>query len=139
VQLDHILKNAVIKGASDVHLSPLTPPIIRVNTRLIKLNEEAMHKEELEQMALCILGLDNYKVFDAQGRSIPPIISTGGELRVNIYRHRGMIAIAARIIKTEIPTLNTGLPKPLEPCALSQRADFGDRPTGSGNLLLWPV
>ncbi|NLW92669.1 MAG: type IV pili twitching motility protein PilT, partial [Syntrophomonadaceae bacterium] len=54
MQLDQILKTAVKKGASDVHLSALTPPIIRVNTRLIKLNEEAMHKEELEQMALYI-------------------------------------------------------------------------------------
>jgi len=113
VQLDHLLKTAVDKGASDVHLSALTPPIIRINTRLVKLNDELLHREELEQMALCILGLDNYKTFDDQGEIDTSYHIDGvGNFRVNIYRHRGMIAIAARIIKTEIPTLEyLGLPE----------------------------
>jgi len=113
VQLDQILKAAVRKGASDVHLSPLTPPIIRLNTRLIKLDNSILSKEEMEQTALYILGLDDYKVFDKQGEIDTSYQIDGvGNFRINIYRHRGMIAIAARIIKTEIPSLEyLGLPE----------------------------
>lgn len=113
MQLDQILKAAVRKGASDVHLSPLTPPIIRLNTRLIKLDNSILSKEEMEQTALYILGLDDYKVFDKQGEIDTSYQIDGiGNFRVNIYRHRGMIAIAARIIKTEIPSLEyLGLPE----------------------------
>ncbi|HNX27974.1 MAG TPA: PilT/PilU family type 4a pilus ATPase [Syntrophomonadaceae bacterium] len=113
MQLDQILKAAVRKGASDVHLSPLTPPIIRLNTRLIKLDNSILSKEEMEQTALYILGLDDYKVFDKQGEIDTSYQIDGvGNFRINIYRHRGMIAIAARIIKTEIPSLEyLGLPE----------------------------
>jgi len=113
VQLDQILKAAVRKGASDVHLSPLTPPIIRLNTRLIKLDNSILSKDEMEQTALYILGLDDYKVFDKQGEIDTSYQIDGvGNFRINIYRHRGMIAIAARIIKTEIPSLEyLGLPE----------------------------
>ena len=113
MQLDQILKAAVRKGASDVHLSPLTPPIIRLNTRLIKLDNSILSKDEMEQTALYILGLDDYKVFDKQGEIDTSYQIDGvGNFRINIYRHRGMIAIAARIIKTEIPSLEyLGLPE----------------------------
>lgn len=111
--LDEILKAAVDSGASDVHLSPLTPPIIRLNTRLVKLNDTVLHKEQLEQMALHILHDDGFKAFVEEGEIDTSYRIEGtGNFRVNIYRHQGMVAIAARIIKTEIPTLEyLGLPE----------------------------
>ena len=67
MELNEILKTAVDRGASDVHLSPLTPPIIRFNTRLIELNDTVLEKEELEQMALGILGDKAHRVFMVEG------------------------------------------------------------------------
>ena len=111
--LDEILKAGVDSGASDVHLSPLTPPIIRLNTRLVKLNDTVLHKEQLEQMALHILHDDGFKAFVEEGEIDTSYRIEGtGNFRVNIYRHQGMVAIAARIIKTEIPDLEyLGLPQ----------------------------
>lgn len=113
MQLDHILKAAVKKGASDVHLSPEIAPIIRLNTRLEELDNTVLSREEMEHMALYVLGLENYKIFEAKGEIDTSYHIDGtGNFRMNIYRHRGMIAIAARIIKTEIPTLEyLGLPE----------------------------
>ncbi|NLW90761.1 MAG: type IV pili twitching motility protein PilT, partial [Syntrophomonadaceae bacterium] len=106
MQLDLILKTAVDKGASDVHLSPDIAPIIRFNTRLEKLDAAAFSQRAMEQMALYVLGPENYKIFAGRGEIDTSYHIDGvGNFRVNIYRHRSMIAIAARIIKTEIPTL----------------------------------
>lgn len=133
--LNEILKAGVEIGASDVHLSALTPPIIRLNTRLMKLNDRVLQKEELEQMALEILGDKAHRVFMVDGEIDTSYWIEGvGNFRVNIYRHQGMVAIAARIIKTEIPDLEyLGLPATLTSLA---RYPSGliliTGPTGSG-------
>lgn len=113
MQLDLILKTAVDKGASDVHLSPDIAPIIRFNTRLEKLDAAAFSQRAMEQMALYVLGPENYKIFAGRGEIDTSYHIEGvGNFRMNIYRHRGMTAIAARIIKTQIPDLEyLGLPE----------------------------
>ena len=110
--LDQILKEAVYMGASDVHLSPLSQPIIRLNTRLIPFSKIVLHQEDLEEMALKILGDEGYLSFQLEGEIDTSYRIEGiGNFRVNIYRHQGMIAIAARIINTAIPDLQyLGLP-----------------------------
>jgi len=112
MQLNEILTTGVKIGASDVHLSPLTPPIIRYNTRLLKLNDTILQPQELEQMALDMLGDKAHRVFMVEGEIDTSYRIEGvGNFRVNIYHHQGMVAIAARIIQTEIPDMEyLGLP-----------------------------
>ena len=113
MQLDRILKKAVDKDASDVHLSPDIEPIMRLNTRLAQLDKTIFTNEEMEQLALYILGPEAYKLYEALGEYDTSYrIEKVGNFRVNIYRHQGKTAIAARIIKTDIPTLEElGLPE----------------------------
>ncbi len=135
MELNEILKTAVDRGASDVHLSPLTPPIIRFNTRLIELNDTVLEKEELEQMALGILGDKAHRVFMVEGEIDTSYRIEGvGNFRVNIYRHQGMVAIAARIIQTKIPDLEyLGLPVTIASLArYSSGLILITGPTGNG-------
>lgn len=112
MNLDQVLKQAVARGASDIHLSPNTPPIVRVNTRLMPLVNTPLKATDTENMALRILGNDNFAVLQEEGEidtsyRLPGLAS----FRINVYRHQGMIAIAARVIKTLIPDLEyLGLP-----------------------------
>ncbi len=110
--LDQILKEAVYMGASDVHLSPQSQPIVRLNTRLMPFSKIVLHQEDLEEMALKILGDEGYLSFQLEGEIDTSYRIEGiGNFRVNIYRHQAMIAIAARIINTVIPDLEyLGLP-----------------------------
>ncbi|HHV16535.1 MAG TPA: PilT/PilU family type 4a pilus ATPase, partial [Gelria sp.] len=135
MQLNKILKTAVEIGASDVHLAPMTPPIIRYNTRLIRLNDITLQKEELEQMALDILGDKGHRVFMVEGEIDTSYQIEGvGNFRINIYRHQGMVAIAARIIQTKIPDLEyLGLPVTVESLArYTSGLILITGPTGSG-------
>ena len=102
--LDQILKEAVYMGASDVHLSPQTQPIVRLNTRLMPFSKIVLQQEDLEQMALKILGDEGFLSFQLEGEIDTSYRIDGiGNFRINIYRHQDMIAIAARIINTVIP------------------------------------
>ncbi len=135
MQLNKILKTAVEIGASDVHLAPMTPPVIRYNTRLIRLNDITLQKEELEQMALDILGDKGHRVFMVEGEIDTSYQIEGvGNFRINIYRHQGMVAIAARIIQTKIPDLEyLGLPVTVESLArYTSGLILITGPTGSG-------
>lgn len=110
--LNQLLKTAVEKGASDVHLSPYSMPIMRVNTRLNSYTKSILQPEDLEKMAQQILGDEGYLSFQLEGEIDTSYkIRNTANFRVNIYRHQGLVAIAARIIKTEIPDLKyLGLP-----------------------------
>lgn len=135
MKLNEILQSGVDRGASDVHISALTPPIIRLNTRLMKLNDTILSKEQLEEMAQQILGDDIYKLYSESGEIDTSYHIEGvSSFRINIYRHQGMIAIAARIINSVIPDLEyLGLPKTI---GLLARYTSGliliTGPTGSG-------
>ncbi|NLB54109.1 MAG: hypothetical protein GX808_14390, partial [Syntrophomonadaceae bacterium] len=67
MQLDRILKKAVDKDASDVHLSAQIAPIMRLNTQLEQLDNTIFSNDEMEQLALYILGPEAYKVYEAAG------------------------------------------------------------------------
>ncbi|HQA51165.1 MAG TPA: type IV pili twitching motility protein PilT, partial [Syntrophomonadaceae bacterium] len=58
--LDSLLKQAVAREASDIHLAPGNPAMIRVNTRLTPLNDTVLSAADTENMALRILGNDGF-------------------------------------------------------------------------------
>ena len=135
MQLDRILKKAVDKDASDVHLSAQIAPIMRLNTQLEQLDDTIFSNDEMEQLALYILGPEAYKVYEAAGEIDTSYrVEKVGNFRINIYRHQGKTAIAARIIKSEVPSLEElGLPETIGALA---RYPSGlilvTGPTGSG-------
>ncbi len=43
------------KEASDLHLKPMRPPLLRVKGKLIPINTEALQPKDLEEMLLGIL------------------------------------------------------------------------------------
>ena len=43
------------KEASDLHLKPMRPPLLRIKGRLIPLNADALQPKDLEEMLLSIL------------------------------------------------------------------------------------
>jgi len=110
--LDSLLKQAVAREASDIHLAPGNPAMIRVNTRLTPLNDTVLSAADTENMALRILGNDGFTELQEVGEIDTSYRMPGlANFRVNVYRYQGMIGIAARVIRTIIPDLEyLGLP-----------------------------
>ena len=104
------------KEASDLHLKPTRPPLLRVKGKLIPLNTEPMAPAELEKMLLEILTSDQKDRFDRNqsvdiGYGVPGV----ARFRGNIYIQRGSVAGVFRRISFNIPDIATlGLPEVLD-------------------------
>lgn len=111
--LEHIIKAAYNNGASDIHVTPGTPPVIRCSGELLRVGEEKMQSEDTEAIAKEIFKIADYsKRFEENGEvDFSFAFGDYGRFRVNIYKQRGSIAIAIRLIPKEIPELSTlGIP-----------------------------
>lgn len=138
MNLMDILDRAKLDEASDIHLSVGAPPIIRVNGKLIRLNEDKLSTTDLEKFVFEILTkeqrakLSNEK---SQGAiDIAYSISHIGRFRINVYVQRGTYAIAIRVVALTIPTMEElGLPLAIKDLSKLRRGlVLVTGPTGSG-------
>lgn len=132
--INKLLTNAVSSGASDIHLSVGSSPIYRIHGDLTKIEDELLRPEDTEIMAQKLLG-DLWEKFAELGElDFSYELKEVGRFRVNTFRQKGSISIAARVIPNTIPTIDE-----LQlPCILNKLAlkPYGlilvTGPTGSG-------
>lgn len=130
-----ILINASDLRASDVHINSKCEPIARVNGKFIKISNELLSKSDTEKMANELIGtqkLNEVKELGEYDFSIS--IKNLYRFRVNIYKQQDSYAIAARIINSKIPDLETlGLPNVVKEFANKENGlVLVTGPTGSG-------
>ncbi|MEP6801107.1 MAG: PilT/PilU family type 4a pilus ATPase [Acidobacteriota bacterium] len=114
--LVELLKFMAKKEASDLHLKPMRPPLLRIKGKLIPLNTEALQPKDLETMLREILTpaqqtkLDQNQSVDL-GYGVPGV----ARFRANIFIQRGSFAAVFRRISFKIPEISElGLPEVLE-------------------------
>lgn len=103
--MDEILRAAHEAGASDVHLTVGIPPMMRVNGRLSAMDFHKLLPADTLEVLLSILTEAQRDQFEERGEydmsfSIPAY----GRCRVNIYRQKGSVAMAFRLMDDRIPT-----------------------------------
>lgn len=102
--MEDILREASYRKASDIHITVGIPPVFRVNGDLIYYNDEKVTPDITSMLAYSLMEPKLKAHFDEYGEvdfayAIPSI----GRFRVNAYRQRGSIAIALRMVGSEIP------------------------------------
>jgi len=126
IQINRILDEVRLLGCSDLHFTTGIAPVVRLNGTLRTMRSQYPEMDEEE-----ILSIVNQMTTEAQARSVAAHKDTdfsfttrsGYRHRVNIYFQRGCTAIAIRLLRNDIPTLDDlGLPPIL--------ADFSMRPRG---------
>lgn len=130
-----ILQVAVDAGASDVHLTVASPPIMRVNGKLVRMNEERLLPEETLKIIRDMLTEDQIIAFEKKGELDFSYSNAGlGRFRVNIYKQRGSYSMALRVVALTIPSMDDlKLPVILKELAMKQRGlILVTGPTGSG-------
>lgn len=130
-----ILINASDLGASDVHINSKCEPIARVNGKFIKISNELLSKSDTEKMANELMGIQKFNEIKELGEYDFSIsIKNLYRFRVNIYKQQDSYAIAARIINSKIPDLETlGLPNVIKEFAKKENGlVLVTGPTGSG-------
>lgn len=109
MDLKQLISVAVEHGASDIHITPGTPPIIRCNGELLRVGKDKLTPEETVSFAEEIFAIADYRLaFEERGEiDFSFAIENCGRFRVNIYKQRGSIAIAIRLIPMEIPEISS--------------------------------
>lgn len=93
-------------GASDIHLSALNVPAVRIDGQIVKLKRQAVTKEEMEQVAKECVTPKEYEVFLRTGDLDTACDLFGlARFRINMFRQANGISIAMRMIKSQIPDL----------------------------------
>ncbi len=136
VPIATLLEQVLLRGASDLHLTAGTPPTIRVNGALVRLDEyPALHPEQLQRMIYSILSQKQREKFEAEMELDTSYALPGkSRFRVNVYYQRGAIGGAFRMIPYEIKSVEElGLPRQVEMFARTPRGMvLVTGPTGSG-------
>ena len=99
-----LMQTAIDMDASDVHLSAGVPPSVRVTGAIVPLGEEKMTPEEVVSIGREICSELQWDTAMTKGElDFAYSIHQLGRFRINIFRQRGTLALAIRILNLRIP------------------------------------
>jgi twitching motility protein PilT len=135
ITMDELLRTALKRHASDLHLTVGVPPVLRIDGELTPLELPKLRPETTRDFLHQIAGPEVLDTFDSRGEAdfsyaIPGV----SRFRVNVFRQRGSVAIAIRLVNENLPTLEgLGHPEVLKTLARKPRGlVLVTGPTGSG-------
>lgn len=134
-QLHKYFRVAIKTQANDLHLKVGQPPKLRLYGRLKDTTGEIMTEEKMEQLVFEILTPAQKELFLEHGTlDFAHEISEADRFRINIFRQRGFISLAARRVNANIPPFEElHLPKTLAAiCDRAQGLVLVVGPTGCG-------
>lgn len=134
--MNQMLTMAVEKGASDVHIVPMQPPIFRINREMVKINQYPVLQPE-DVKALLIQVIKPYQVEMLKKElelDFSHAIDDVARFRGNVMFQRGSPAVALRIVPYDIPKIESlGVLKGVRDlCFLPRGLVLVTGPTGSG-------
>ncbi|HXG88618.1 MAG TPA: type IV pilus twitching motility protein PilT [Vicinamibacterales bacterium] len=124
MDVNHLLKLAVDKGASDLHLKVGSFPMARVHGHLTAINEDKkLDHEDLVEMAAAIMPQAHRQKFkDSQEVDLAYSVPGLGRFRCNVFQQRGTIGMVLRVIPMRVRTADElGLPPILLKVAAEER------------------
>lgn len=135
-RLDDLLRAMTERDASDLHLKPTRPPLIRVTGRLLPLEgHEVLRPEEIQTMVDGILNPQQRRRLEERfSADLGYGVHGLARFRCNVYIQRGTLALAFRRIPFRIRSLEElELPDVLlDFCELPMGMVLVTGPTGSG-------
>jgi twitching motility protein PilT len=124
MNLNDLLKFAIERDASDLHLKVGSHPVVRVDGELQALTEfKRLMQEDTVAMAFSIMNARQKQRFKEEfeidiAYSVPGL----GRFRCNVFQQRGSVGLVLRVIPARIKTIRELLlPKVLETLCLERR------------------
>lgn len=126
-KMAELLDTVVAEGASDLHISAGSPPIIRVSGSLVPLvQHKVLTPADTEALLRAVLPDDRWEGFkEAKAVDFSYAHGAQARFRINGYIVQGAVAIAMRLIPHQIRTFTElGLPPVLEVFTQRQQGFF---------------
>jgi twitching motility protein PilT len=135
MDIGSLLKEAVDRCASDLHLTVGLPPIFRKNGAIMRKDAPFLTEQETELAAKELMTEKQYNRFMKRGElDFSYALSDISRFRINLFRQRGSIALSIRVIPFQILTLDQlGHPNVIKKLIHNTRGlVLVTGPTGSG-------
>jgi twitching motility protein PilT len=133
--IDDILRMAMERRASDIHITVGLPPMLRIDGEIVPLPFHPLTPRESRRLVYDVLTNEQLERYETKheldfGYSVKDL----ARFRFNVYMQRGSVAGALRAIPTKIPAFDTlGLPQTIrEMCKRTSGLILVTGPTGSG-------
>lgn len=129
-----VFDEAVVRQASDIHLSAGHPPILRVSGNLTPMNRQPLTNGWLLEQMRTLCGDDVVEDWQQQSDADTGISYGDARFRINLGRDENGMVVAARRLPVSIPTLDElRLPVAIRNlCTLERGLILVTGPTGSG-------
>ncbi len=135
MELKELLMFMTKKGASDLHIKPMRPPLLRIRGKLVPIKSVPFKPEEARELLLSILNPAQLERFEQHqsvdlGYGVPGV----ARFRCNIFLQRGTVAGVFRRIPFEIKSVEElNLPEVIDSFTqLPAGLVLVTGPTGSG-------
>ncbi len=103
ITLNDLLVYMARQEASDLHLKPMRPPLVRIRGKLVPIKTDPLKPADLEKMLLPILNRPQKEKFDSNqsvdfGYGVPGV----ARFRANLYMQRGTVGAVFRRIPIQV-------------------------------------
>lgn len=129
------LRVAVHKGASDIHIKTNSPPMLRIDGRIVPTEWPSLTADEARQSLFAIMTSEQRDRFERTKEMDMSLMIDGlARFRMNVYSEQGSIGAALRVIPLDpIPMDDLNLPSVLKKLSLERQGMvLVTGPTGSG-------
>src|SRR6476469_1645636 len=141
-QIDSFFKFMKEQNASDLHLSTVNPPMLRIHGELVRIDMPALESDQLKALVYEIAPEHKIKTFEETGD-----VDFGYEFpgyaryRANFFNQKNGISAVFRLIPSKVLTCDElGLPPVLRKFAMHKKGlVVVTGPTGSGKSTTLPA
>ena len=130
-----LVKEAVTKGASDIHIASGNHPAYRLHGNAFFTNDPALNEAEVTAIIKAVLNQSRFETFIQTGEADAAVeIGECGRFRANAFRQRNGTSLVLRVINSVVPELSTlSLPNSIRKTLdLNSGLVLMCGPTGSG-------
>ena len=135
MDLNQLLSYSIDSGASDLHLSVGSIPMVRINGTMKPLNLDVLHQDDIEKMLPEVMDKDQMAIFREQKEiDFSAKLEGKGRFRVNFFNQINGLAAVFRTIPDSIKSCDElGIPPFMQDLAMIDRGlVLLTGPTGSG-------
>ena len=105
-KIEKLFKIMVRQNASDLHLKVEQPPVLRIGGVLRSLKSDLLTDAQIQKLIYELLKPDQVAQFEKIGSFDFSYEFEGGwRVRINVYKQRGHISVACRLVQSRIPTM----------------------------------
>jgi len=107
MDLHSLLKEMMVRGASDLHIIAGIPPVFRIDGDLKALGEKSLTPEEVKSLIYSVISAEKIAEFEkAHELDFSFGVNRVGRFRTNVHFQKGSIAAAIRHIPDHVPSLS---------------------------------